>query len=133
TADKPCCRRPAAGRRRRARRTRRRPGPGPAVGRWSTNRSAARAHQDRRGRDGRRGQREYECRWSCRYREYAATSGQEFRISCAIVGLGVRIMRILDSGERGMVKDLRTPGPAPRPLPTGLDDVDLRLLELLAA
>jgi DNA-binding Lrp family transcriptional regulator len=32
-----------------------------------------------------------------------------------------------------MVKDLRTPGPAPRPLPTGLDDIDLRLLELLAA
>src|SRR5512147_2192272 len=32
-----------------------------------------------------------------------------------------------------MPKDLRTPGPAPRTVPSGLDEVDLRLLELLAA
>ncbi|MGW7681196.1 Lrp/AsnC family transcriptional regulator [Kribbella sp. NPDC054772] len=32
-----------------------------------------------------------------------------------------------------MPKDRRSPGPAPRPLPDGLDDVDLKLVELLTA
>ena len=31
------------------------------------------------------------------------------------------------------MNDVRKPGPPPRPMPTGLDEIDLRLLELLAA